>query len=260
MKCPEVREFLIAFLDNELDSQMSVDIQLHLEHCCQCANEAEIERMIGKRLTRTLNGACKQPAGDDQTILRHLESDDSAVERRRISRRGRKLWRIGVAAVILIALSVWITMRAGLLTGAPSFADMLIADLTHISADGPVLAVVSDDPEKITTWVREQMRWDVKLPTSYQTAFRLLGVRRCHIGGRYAALTYYQLGETPVSLVILPSSQDDFTMMQTVGAPGLFIDHCKGHVVVARQDGSLTYAAVGRVPQDKLRELIPASL
>ena len=54
MTCRETREHLFAFLDNELDAPLSIELQRHLERCPECAREAEIERTVGKKLADRL--------------------------------------------------------------------------------------------------------------------------------------------------------------------------------------------------------------
>ena len=46
MTCREIRDYLFAFLDNELEASLSVELQRHLERCPQCAHDAETERTV----------------------------------------------------------------------------------------------------------------------------------------------------------------------------------------------------------------------
>lgn len=50
MICNETREYLFAFLDNELDAHLSIEVQRHLDHCPDCAQQADIEREIAEAL------------------------------------------------------------------------------------------------------------------------------------------------------------------------------------------------------------------
>ena len=54
MICNEAREYLFAFLDNELDASLSMDFQHHIDHCAVCAREVEIERAIREQLICSL--------------------------------------------------------------------------------------------------------------------------------------------------------------------------------------------------------------
>ncbi len=69
MICAEAREYLFAFLDNELDAALSMQVQRHLERCPECAREAEIERTIGKQLTTTLQAGADAPSEKDVVPL-----------------------------------------------------------------------------------------------------------------------------------------------------------------------------------------------
>ena len=42
MRCGEIREYIFAFLDNELDAPLSIEFQHHIDHCAVCAREVEI--------------------------------------------------------------------------------------------------------------------------------------------------------------------------------------------------------------------------
>ena len=74
MNCGEAREYLIAFLDGELDASLSVEVQLHLDHCCDCAREAEIERTIRGRLAGVLQGRAASPTPDEEVLLQALRA------------------------------------------------------------------------------------------------------------------------------------------------------------------------------------------
>ncbi len=54
MRCGDVREFMFAFLDNELDVRRSMALQRHLDRCPYCARQVEIERIIIGHLKRAL--------------------------------------------------------------------------------------------------------------------------------------------------------------------------------------------------------------
>lgn len=261
MKCPEIREYLIAFLDNELESQISVDIQLHLDHCCHCANEAEIERTIHKHLSEFLYEEHPETMMGHKKMIRNLQASDSKERAGRQLWLSRKWWAAAILILIVSGVFMIIGSRFKLQSRSESFAAMLVKDSQHLANETPFLAIVSDNPEKIARWILQKMHWDVKIPKNNNPSFQLLGARRCSIGGRHVALTYYQINGVPVSLVILPSSQNDFTGMQLMDdGSNYFAVECQGYVVVASQDGSLTYAAIGKVSKNKLLGLIPVSL
>ena len=50
MTCEEVIEHLFAFLDRELDADLSGRIEEHLERCRDCFTRAEFERRLRARV------------------------------------------------------------------------------------------------------------------------------------------------------------------------------------------------------------------
>jgi mycothiol system anti-sigma-R factor len=53
MNCQETLEKLWQYLDKELDSASSVELQEHLEQCRQCFSKAEFEYRLRARLRRS---------------------------------------------------------------------------------------------------------------------------------------------------------------------------------------------------------------
>ncbi len=58
MKCPEVRQKLYLFLDNELDIENNLDILTHLDFCPDCStsfeNERNIEELLKEKIPREI--------------------------------------------------------------------------------------------------------------------------------------------------------------------------------------------------------------
>src|SRR5256712_9868906 len=56
MKCAEVRKFVRLYLDSELDTKHSFEVEQHLESCAECAGLFEAEKKFDERLGRFLRG------------------------------------------------------------------------------------------------------------------------------------------------------------------------------------------------------------
>src|SRR5206468_1647738 len=54
MKCAEVRKFVRLYLDSELDTEHSFEVEQHLESCVECAGLFEAEKKFDVRLGRFL--------------------------------------------------------------------------------------------------------------------------------------------------------------------------------------------------------------
>ncbi len=54
MTCNEVRAYMFAYLDNELNVPLSMGLHRHLSACPGCSRDAEIEWAIMKHLRQAL--------------------------------------------------------------------------------------------------------------------------------------------------------------------------------------------------------------
>lgn len=53
ISCEEVVERLFDYLDREMDSDASAEIERHLERCHDCFSRAEFERRLRERVARS---------------------------------------------------------------------------------------------------------------------------------------------------------------------------------------------------------------
>ncbi|MBE7461886.1 MAG: zf-HC2 domain-containing protein [Planctomycetes bacterium] len=253
MTCREIREYLFAFLDNELDTSLSIEVQRHLERCCDCAREAEIEHVVRKQLGRDLLGQGQFPAINKTQLVRSL-SDKSTESGE--SKRSPRIW-LGIAAAMLLLASA-----AARFTYLPrghngsALADMLIDDFNRVLAEDSPVQVASNDANEVSTWLKSKTNIEVEVPRMYGPNYKLVGARKCIISGRPAALALYELEGFPASMVAMPAAEGDLDGMQSSDA-GHSVDHCKGHTVVARKLGDMMYFAVGRLSEAELLLLIP---
>ena len=54
MKCHDVRPLLMAYLDSELDTRTTVELEEHLEACPSCRRRFEAEGRVERALTEPL--------------------------------------------------------------------------------------------------------------------------------------------------------------------------------------------------------------
>lgn len=257
MICSEVREYLFAFLDNELDVALSIEVQRHLERCGQCAHEVEIERAIRKSLAARLSDQRVPPMLEPATLLRHCgrpgESPDSSRTFLRLHRRGLVLTT--AAAMLVLGAVAWLwpsSDAAG--TKADPFADLVVADFQHFVSDGLSVQFVSAQPDEVGDWLLINTGLAVSMPFGASADFRLIGARKCTIAGRPAAFAMYDIGGVPASLVATEAAGLEMAGMKKVDRHGRshWLDRCKGHTVIACRRGDLVYAAVSTLPEEQL--------
>ena len=257
MTCSESREYLIAFLDSELDAPLSIELQRHLEHCPDCAREAEIERAIRQQLVQALQRG-NDMAGADEAWLAQ------AVARIAGRSTRRRFWRaLGAcaAAIVIVISALWMLRAERSAPGSPPhLADLVIDDFQHFLAKGRPVQLASADAAELSTWLRNQTHLDVTLPPAHGHC-KLLGARRCTIAQRPAALASYEMRGTPATVVVIPGTPADLEKMQVVEQDGRthWVDRCRGHTVVACRRGDLIYAAVSTLGEAQLVHLMEAA-
>lgn len=266
MTCDEVREYLFAFLDNEIDAALSIELQRHLDGCAGCAREAEIERTIGKRLAAELHDSgleCGDLDGAVKTVQCLRQRAVSWSGTRCLQAAGRWRWWSAAAAVLAIGAGAWLTMPHD--DDNPSsgrFADLLAGDFDHYLQVGGKPQIVSDDRDAVTKWLRDKTALAVALPALDPSAYRLIGGRKCKIEGRAAAFAVYDVKGVRASMVAVaadPWSLDGMSAIRYQGSICL-TDRCRGYTVVACRRGALVYAAVSTLAREDLLGLITGAV
>ncbi|MFQ5501391.1 MAG: anti-sigma factor family protein [Phycisphaerae bacterium] len=256
MTCSEIRDYLFAFLDNELDAPLSIEFQRHIGRCPECAREVEMECAIGKSLETVLIDPIPQ-TDIDEAVFRRAEASVCEGIRANTPFRLRK-WAIAItstAALLLIAALTWLRPWAG---GAgpiaDHFAELVVTDFEHAREDGLRVQFASSDVARVSDWLRDNTGLVVRLPEVDRPACRLIGARRCTIAGETAAFAMYQLNGVPASLVVTRGADQHLDRMARVEQDGQthWLDRCKGLTVVACRRGELVIAAVSTLPEKEL--------
>ena len=263
MTCREAREFLFAFLDNELDAPLSIELQLHLDGCPDCAREAEIERAIHTHLANSLEETAGPVPGfdvhavnDDKRLRRDVPVETGAT-RSAISIQGRRL--IGIAALVVILLGFGIWYRGGGLGApkTPQLAEWAVSDFEHFVDQGAYVQLASGDATEVTDWLGRKTDLAVVLPTSADPQCKLIGARKCSREGKPVAFAVYEMDGTLVAVAALASSPEYLKQMDERRYDGnrYWVDRRRGHTVVACRRGELVYTAVSTLPEEEQKLL-----
>lgn len=282
MSCSEIHEYLFAFLDNELDAPLSIELQRHLERCHGCAREAEIERAIRRQLGCALQPDSAELQLDEETLRQTVEQvttsgtdapialapqhGTEAVTARRLkparTRAGlypRLAIAVGIAAALVMAPVLWFAFY-GESSGDPHdrLADLFVADFEHFLDEGQPLQIKSSDRRSVAKWLGRKTALAVVLPVATDPRCKLMGGRKCKIQGRPAAFVVYEMDGVPASLVVVTGSRGELDGMERVVHKGQthWVGRRKGHTVMACVRDQLVYAAVSTLPADKLRCLM----
>src|SRR5207244_11688222 len=103
MKCAEVRKFVRLYLDSELDTEHSFEVERHLESCPECAGLFEAETKFDERLGRFLGRGAATRA-----LWRNIESQISPAPLMKM----KALWPLALAASLVIAATIVFTAKS----------------------------------------------------------------------------------------------------------------------------------------------------
>jgi anti-sigma factor RsiW len=202
MKCAEVRKFVRLYLDSELDTKHSFEVERHLESCPECAGLFEAEKEFDDRLVKFLRHG---PA--TRSLWRNIESQISPARQAKL----KALWPIALAASVIIIAGVVFFTRSRSLDLANAVEECHSAyahQLTTPEFNGPV-------PDKIAQQFGGQLDAAAFAYLPSQAAFSSGGARLCHVEGVPVALILGHCAETPVSMIVLKKSElDHFPTMK----------------------------------------------
>lgn len=261
MTCSEAREYLFAFLDGELDAALSIELQRHLEHCPECAREAEIERTVRRQLDAALNPQdATAPQEAMERVMAQIRSVKGRTRPSPLRRFPIGVWLLGLAAAVLVlTFGGWFASRDDHKPeSSQRFPDLMVADFEHFLETGKSLQLQSSDPTETSAWLLDRTKVAAALPVMQHGRCKLLGARSCKVSGRPAAFAFYEIEGQPASLVAINGSDADLHQMRMVTADGRthWIDRCRGHTVVACVVDGVVRAAVGRVSEQELLSLL----
>jgi len=210
MKCNEIRNLVLAYLDSELDAKTSQEIQLHLQSCAECAELFAREGRFNERLFGALR------AGQSTAALwEQIES--------RLRPQGRSPWvfpRWKAVALGSLVASVAVGLVAGFIIlrfGASSFDLAKAVEKDHREfLEGKMIPEFSGAlPEEVAKKLGDRLDAAAFNTAPTTGGFRSEGVRLCHLDGVPVAWTLGHCKDVPVSLIVFKKSElDHFPQVQ----------------------------------------------
>jgi anti-sigma factor RsiW len=247
MKCAEVRKFVRLYLDSELDTEHSFEVERHLESCAECAGLFEAEKKFDDRLSRFLaRGAATR------ALWRNVESQISPTRLAKI----KAFWPLAVAASLIIAAGVVVFFTKSRTLDLANAVEECHSAYAHQLTTPEFVGAV---PDKIAQQFGGQLDAAAFAYLPSRTTFSSGGARLCHVEGVPVALILGHNGLTPVSMIVLKKSELDHfpTMKQRLES---------GDPIVCGRSGRYQFAArfvddhvvclVGDTPRAVLEDLL----
>jgi len=192
MRCEEVRQFISAYLDSELDTKNNLQVEEHLEQCSQCRSVYEAQYKL------------------EHNIRQHLTSDKSTQEawqralhklKTRPSPRLRILQAAGLT-VILLVLAVFGAYRLN--ASHQDLSRFAVSSHERFVADQLPLVIHSSSADEIEDYFKDKLSFAVNIPRMLPLKnARLAGARMCHLNKVPVAYLVYYIDNKPVSVFLM---------------------------------------------------------
>jgi mycothiol system anti-sigma-R factor len=264
MTCDDVRKFIQAYLDGELDGSEWAGLSEHLESCEACRREARAEERLRRAVKRALPVA-PAPAALRGRVRAALEAEDA--ERQEARAGGLRRWTLRlVPAAAMIALGIgflWSRLQgprpgAGLKASLSSLAEQSIEwHRLH-----PPMDVTATSPEAVQRYFVDKVPFAVRPPVfpARQRA-QLVGARLANLREHRAVFVTYQLDGRRVSVFIFDSNALPAAGGQVVraGSRDVRWQDVRGYNVALYTAGGTGYAVTSDMDPRGLVQLIAHS-
>ena len=251
MNCQDCRDFLDAYLDNELDAATAIRIQQHLHECPEC-QEALRSRQALQTLLRREELRFEPPSELRDRVTRVLASPGRGIAAVQSPPRTARIIPLFVPLAIAAALALcagiaW--FNAGALL-RPAAAELLVAEITssHIRSllADHLLDVTSSDQHTVKPWFAGKIQYSPPVKDLSAAGFKLAGARLEYINSKDVAALVYLYNKHIINLFVWPLTEK--------GNPGESTFTRDGYNLVHWEKDGMTYWAVSDVALDVLKK------
>jgi anti-sigma factor RsiW len=248
MNCASARELIERYLDGELDSHFSTELEEHLANCDECGETFARSKQLQSDV-RTQAPYYRAPAGLEDSVrdvLRRSVSSEATAAPRHAPLYAP--WRWGaIAASVLLMLSLgwnFAEMRSRT-TEREVVAEELLSSHVRSLMGNHLLDVVSSDQHTVKPWFAGKLDFAPDVKNLSQQGFPLLGGRVEYFAGHIAAALVYGRRQHIVNLFVWPSTEPDDREQEFAR---------KGYHFLHWSDAHMTYWAVSDVAAAELRD------
>lgn len=243
MNCARVRQMLDAFVDHELDSATSHEIETHLGGCDDCAS-ARTERVAMLERLRAETPYFAAPPALRAAIGRALDRTDSAAPRA----PGRPSWlQTGLLAggTAIGGLILGLSLNYGSLDDA-TYEQAVASHVASLAPPRRLIDIASSDRHVVKPWLSGKIDFAPPVIDLDPYGFTLLGARLDHVGDRQATAVVYRVRNHDITLFVWRAVREG-TPTETV------VTTVRGFGVASWTQDGLRFAAVSDVDRRDLQ-------
>lgn len=249
MDCWEFKNNIYAFMDGELDGQISQMVKEHISVCPLCGLELEQEKKIGSLIR---NNIPKEKASYElkEAILNRI----ARFEKKRIPRfvfPALKPVLIGVTGALLIFILFSLLNRP-----FPVYNELVKEHIQFLQGKIPI-SISSDKPSEVNRWLQVKLDFKVMTPDLSSQGVTLQGARLCDIEGKKAAYLMYAKNEHSLSVFMFDAKSLKFPRAKRVSVNDklFYVDKERGYNSVLWFDDGIACVFVSDLSEAELLHL-----
>ena len=243
MNCEDARPLLQLYADGELDAQNTMELELHILQCPECADR--------RRGILTLRAAFRDanlyesaPSSLRTKIESALDDQAGGEPRMRILRGP---WLALAASLAIIAGTVaFLTLRPS--DRISPVASAVVDNHIRSRLWKHIVDVESSDQHTVKPWFQGKLDYSIDVHDLADKGFPLRGGRLDYVDGRTVAALVYQRRLHPINLFIWPLEQGERSVDQKVELQGY-------HVIAWTQNGMECWA-VSNLNEQELQTFV----
>ena len=201
--CQAMYRIMHAYLDGELSTKETVDVQTHLDTCPDCSVLYRNEELFLDLIKKSLPSAVA-PRGLKHRVMQSLEA---CSHEKRFTKRLRLMTTpLLVSAVVFMVVNGFLPENKPV----PDLVDLAVHSHQEHLNDNIPLDIRSSDPIHVARWFEKRVDFPVSFAQEPVKNLRLLGGRLVEFQGGKAIFLSYEMGQHRLSLVMTASQGSDF--------------------------------------------------
>lgn len=214
----EAGKLLHAYVDGELDSARSLELERHLAE--DAALRAACERL------RDLSAVIREKADyypAPASLTERLHASVPAAPAESARRFPQPRWLRPLGALAAVALLLWVAAAAIMRPSENErIAQEVLASHVRATLSNRLYDVASSDQHTVKPWLSSRLAFSPPVADLSASGFELLGARPDYVGGRPVAVLVYQRRRHRIDVFIWPA--DSHSAAQTLTRDGFNIE------------------------------------
>jgi anti-sigma factor RsiW len=194
--CKEIRSLISLYIDGELDSSRSVDLEHHLSGCTDCRDRVTALQEFGERVREAYP---IEPTPDH--VMR-------AIAHRTLKPKfSLPIWSAPFAAGLAAGFALFFFMSSQALLGQRTDADGLVASHIRSMMAHDLVDVISSDRHTVKPWFQGKLSFSPTVVDLAKYGFPLKGGRIEYLNGAPAAALVYLRNRHVINIFVTEPSR-----------------------------------------------------